>query len=340
LSTNRLLLVHRNRHENQRKIPLCVSKRKHLRERRLQTAHILLSSAAYSHNPLPVTLLTQTVHFLSPYLLRQSNFRHPTYSDSPLPVTLPTQTVHFVTLPTQIVHFPSPYLTRRSSSRHPTYSDIPLPVTLSTQTLHFLSLYLIRQSTSRHYTTQISTLRHFTTQRSTSRHYTTQRSTSRHYTTQRSTSRHYTTQRSTSPHLIHSDISLPITLRTQTGRFPSPYLLDSPLRHHTCSDSPLSITLPNQTVHFSSPYLLRHLTSCHFAHSNSPLQITIPTSVPKRYLYLASSLSSPESRTGNAWKFRSPIHLVFLPHKFVVVSLSRLLLLFPCHYFISLTAHL
>jgi hypothetical protein len=43
------------------------------------TAHIL-SSAAYSDSPLPVTLPTQTVHFPSPYLLRQSTSRHPTYS--------------------------------------------------------------------------------------------------------------------------------------------------------------------------------------------------------------------------------------------------------------------
>jgi hypothetical protein len=64
------------------------------------TADILLSSAAYSDNPLSVTLPTQTVHFPSPYLLRQSTSCHRTYSDSPFPIALPTQTVHFVTLPT------------------------------------------------------------------------------------------------------------------------------------------------------------------------------------------------------------------------------------------------
>jgi len=91
----------------------------------------ILSSAAYSDSPLPVTLPTQTV--TSPHVI---------YSDFSLPVTLPTQTVHFL----------SPYLLRLFTSCHFAYSDSPLPLTLSTQTFHFLSLCLLRQSTSRHHT--------------------------------------------------------------------------------------------------------------------------------------------------------------------------------------------
>ena len=50
------------------------------------------------------------------------------------------------------------------------------------------------------------------------------------------------------------------------------------------------------------------------AYSDSPLPVTTPTSVSKRYLYPASSLTSPEGRRGNVWTFRSPTHLVFPPH--------------------------
>ena len=131
------------------------------------TAHILsrqptysdspLRHHTYSDGPLPVTLCTQTFHFLSFCLLKHSTSRYPTYSDGPLR-HLPTQTVNFFTTPTQTVHFPSPYLLTHFTSCHFAYIDSPLPVTLPTQTVHFVTIptqtvhfpspFLLRQSTS------------------------------------------------------------------------------------------------------------------------------------------------------------------------------------------------